>query len=122
MKKLFIFVVVLFSIPNVSMASSAKCSAKAADVYYNNILVGDRDFILSGLRSSTGGKLSPFEITVINGLIYSCEKGIENQSYNSKTLWDYSYNDAKRVIADDRTARAYANAHVEMYEYGKSIR
>lgn len=66
--------------------------------------------------------MSPVEITVINGLIYSCEKGIQNQSYNSRALWDYSYNDAKRVVSDDRTAKAYANAHVEMYEYGKSIR
>lgn len=108
--------------PDLSIAASAKCSAKAADVYYNKLLIGDRDFILYGLRSGTGGKLSPVEISTINNLIYSCEKGIENQSYNTKSLWEYNYNEAKKALITDSTARAFASAHVEMYEYGKSIR
>lgn len=122
MRILFIFAAIFFALSSNSIASSAKCSAKAADVYYNKVLIGDRDFILSGLRSGTGGKMSPVEITTINGLIHSCEKGIQNQSYNSKSLWEYIYNDAKRVVIDDHAARVYASAHVEMYEYGKSIR
>lgn len=105
-----------------SLAASAKCSAKAADVYYNKLLIGDRDFILNGLRSGTSGKMSPVEISTINGLIYSCEKGIQNQSYDTKSLWDYNYNEAKNALITDSTARAFASAHVEMYEYGKAIR
>ncbi|HFO5547971.1 TPA: hypothetical protein ACHKAO_003467, partial [Escherichia coli] len=48
-----ILISMLLIISNASFASSAECSAKAADVYYRKLLTGDRDLILSGLRSGT---------------------------------------------------------------------
>ncbi|EEX1487192.1 hypothetical protein D3752_004088 [Escherichia coli] len=117
-----ILISMLLIISNASFASSAECSAKAADVYYRKLLTGDRDLILSGLRSGTDGKISPVEISTINGLIFTCEKGIENQSYDTNLLWEYNYKAAKKALIDDHSARAYASAHVEMYNYGKSIR
>ena len=118
----FIIFVMVMLIANSSIAASAKCSVKASDVYYNKMIPGDKDFVLSGLRSGTGGKLSPVEISTINGLIYSCEKGIENKTYNTTVMWNYNYNDAKNAGINDFSARAYANAHAEMYQYGKSIK
>lgn len=120
--KRFIFIIGSMLVANSSVAASAKCSSKAAEIYYNKVLPGDRDFVLSGLRSGTGGKLSPVEIATLNGLIYSCEKGIVNKSYNSNDIWNYNYNDAKSAGIGDIAARAYASAHVEIYEYGKSIK
>lgn len=120
--KRFLVCVIMMLTSNYAFAASAKCSVRASEVYYNKLIPGDKDFIISGLRSGTGGKLSPVEISTINGLIYSCEKGIENPSYDIKSMWDYNYNNAKKAGVNDISARAYANAHKEMYLYGVSIK
>ncbi|MGK8932010.1 hypothetical protein ACRS85_03795 [Pluralibacter gergoviae] len=120
--KRVIFIIVAMLVANSSIAASAKCSAKAADVYYNKVIPGDRDFVLSGLRSGTGGKLSPVEIATLNGLIYSCEKGIENKNYNINDMWNFNYNNARNSGISDVAAKSYADAHSELYQYGKSIK
>lgn len=119
--KRVIFLIGAMLVANSSVAASAKCSAKAADIYYNKVIPGDKDFVLSGLRSGTSGKLGPVEIATLNGLIYSCEKGIVNKNYNINDIWNFNYNEAKNAGISDLAARSYASAHVEIYEYGKSI-
>ena len=107
-----------------ALSASAKCSAKAAEIYYSKLLQGnskEKDFTLSFLRKPTNGDLSGIEINTINGLIFSCEKGIENKSYDTKGLWQFNYDAAKKINLSESAAKAYADGHVAMYVYGKNI-
>lgn len=120
MNKIITFAILL-SMAFSSIASSLKCASKAADVYYGKIL--KNDYELSVIRSGTNGKINKnIETQFLDNLILSCEKGIENKTYDTNQLWNSMYKGAKNVVSSDSSARAYADAHVEMYEYGKSIR
>ncbi|EPF7465362.1 hypothetical protein JY494_12115 [Serratia marcescens] len=104
--------------PTVAQAASTQCSSKAADVYYSKLMNNDK--LLSVLRS--GGKgISPVELSTLNGLIYSCEKGIEDKTYNTKKLWSLAYDDAKKNSVSEDLAIAYADATVELYSFGVAL-
>lgn len=114
-----ILLIFLMAFSAFSNASSTKCTAKAAEVYYSRMI---NDTTLTLLRSGTGGKIGPIEMTALNGLIYSCEKGIENATYDTKTIWALAYQDATHNGVSEEMSKNYANSTVELYNFGKSLR
>ncbi|WP_273581000.1 hypothetical protein [Xenorhabdus aichiensis] len=46
---------------------------------------------------------------------------MDDKSYNSYTLWSTAYQAAKNINISEETAEKYADATIEMYEFGKKI-